>query len=123
MKFKLDENLGERGKAILGSADFEVATVRDQGMTSAVDDEIYSVCRREGRILVTLDLDFANPFRFPPVGGPGIAVLRLPKDTGLRELLHLVQVLVDGLRSGEEIEGRLWIVESDRIRVHESGIE
>lgn len=33
----------------------------------------------EGRALMTLDVDFANPLVYPPADYPGIAVIRIPK--------------------------------------------
>ena len=35
------------------------------------DASVYAVCVAEHRALVTLDSDFANPFRFDPAHGPG----------------------------------------------------
>jgi hypothetical protein len=69
MKLKLDENLGRRGEQILLDAAHDVATVADQGLTTAKDAVLIEVCRQEGRCLVTMDMDFANPFLSPPVHG------------------------------------------------------
>ena len=66
MKLKLDENLNERGIALLAAAGHEVSTVVLQKMQAASDAEVIEVCRKEGRALVTLDLDFANPNSLSP---------------------------------------------------------
>jgi hypothetical protein len=35
---------------------------------------LFGKCAEDRRVLVTLDLDFADPLRFPPAGGPGTMV-------------------------------------------------
>lgn len=119
MRFKLDETLGTRGRDLISGAGHDVATVPEQSLTSALDEKIFEVCAAEDRALVTLDLDFANPFRFPPASSAGIAVLRLSLSPDLGEIEALVVVLIRAIDSGEELHGRLWIVESERIRVYE----
>ena len=39
----------------------------------------YATCRSNGRVLITLDLDFSNPFRFAPKDIEGIIVVRPPR--------------------------------------------
>ena len=118
MKLKLDENLGKACLEILSGAGHDVATVATQSMTSAADDELIKACAREGRALVTLDLDFSNPLVFPPDEHAGVAVLRLPSKASQGSLLGTVRTLVSALKR-EELAGKLWIVEGGRIRVYQ----
>ena len=118
MKLKLDENLGLRGREICAAAGHDVSTVVEQNLTSSPDPKVVEICAGEGRCLVTLDLDFANPLRFPPKDNAGIAVLRLPKRPGAQDLLDAVRTFVAGLEKAS-IAGRLWIVEPGRIREYQ----
>jgi hypothetical protein len=76
---------------------------------------VIEVCGAERRCLVTLDLDFSNPFVFPPEQYAGIAVLRLPRRLSPDDLYAAVGTLITALRQ-RPIEGKLWIVERHRIR-------
>ena len=114
MLIKLDENLGERGRKLFADAGHDVATVADQGLSGADDHRVIEVCGAERRCLVTLDLDFSNPFVFPPEQYAGIAVLR-PRRLTPDELYATVATLITAL-GRSPIEGKLWTVERHRIR-------
>ena len=118
MKLKLDENLGLRGRDLLTQAGHDVCTVPAQDLCCATDEEVAARCRSDDRGIVTLDLDFANPFRFPPSQYHGIAVLRGPARMSEEALYRLLATLARALET-QPFEGALWIVEEGRIRIFE----
>ena len=118
MKVKLDENLGNRAAALFGDFGHQVMTVSEQDLQGTNDDDLIDACRAEERVLVTLDLDFSNVLRFPPERYAGIVVLRLPHPVKLETIRERVQVLLRASER-EDLFGRLWIVEQDRIRQYD----
>ena len=116
MKLKLDENLGPAAVLVLLEVGHDVATVAEQDLGGAADEQLAAVCRSEDRCLVTLDLDFGNILRFPPSAFPGIAVLRLPEPMSRENLVEACHTLSRAL-ARREIEGKLWVV--GRVRVRE----
>ena len=118
MKFKLDENLGSRTAWLIAESGHDVETVAQEKLIGSSDERLFEICIAERRCLISLDLDFADVLRFPPLATPGIAVLRLPRVTSLSLLTGLVRSLLAALQT-ESIVGRLWVVEAGRIRVYE----
>ena len=119
MKFKLDENIGNRGKVLLESAGHDVSTVASQKLCGAQDEVLFAVCAAEGRALITLDHDFSQVLRFPPAKSAGLVILELPTRADpdsilirLREFLAVLQV--------QPLGSALWIVEPGRVRVHQA---
>jgi len=115
LKFKVDENLPPEFAAILQDAGFEADTVADEGLCGAADALLAQHVRTNHRVLITLDLDFANIQSYPPAGHAGIVVLR-PHSQDKMTLLVFLRSLIPALRKSSP-ENRLWIVEEDRIRI------
>lgn len=118
MKLKLDEKLGLRGRDMLAAAGHDVCSVPEQDLCSATDEQVAARCRLDQRGIVTLDLDFANPFRFPPSEHHGIAVLRASARMS-EEVLHRHSAILIGALKTQPFEGSLRIVEEGRVRVFE----
>ena len=117
MKIKLDENLDVRLTEPLREAGHDATTVTAQGFSGLDGEALLALCKEEGRILVTFDLDFSNVLRYPPDESPGLVVLRAANKHFVTGRI-LVETLVNALRA-EMPTGRLWIVEPRRLRIHE----
>jgi predicted nuclease of predicted toxin-antitoxin system len=115
LRFKLDENMPASAASFLRAAGHDVDTALEEGMAGATDGQIYAAAFTAERILLTLDIDFADIRTYRPSSGRGIWVLR----TGSHALKVIIAVLAKALGAAEvEVTaGRLWIVEPDRIRI------
>ena len=117
MKFKLDENLSASLAQLFSAAGHDAHSVVQQSLGGQPDARVIDVCQREGRALVTLDLDFSNIQAYPPAAYSGIVVLRLASqghaavESAVRRMLAVL--------AQEPLTGMLWIVEEQRIRIHE----
>ena len=117
MRFKLDENLPFQLRDLLTEAGHDAATVLDQEMGGAADEDVLAVCVAEDRVLVTQDTDFADFRSYPPGDHAGIVVFRLTNQArGF--VLQVGERLADTL-TGLSPRGQLWIVEDSRIRIRE----
>jgi hypothetical protein len=76
LRFKVDENLPGEYASILREAAFDADTVFDEKLSGAGDSVLSERCRAEDRVLMTLDLDFANVQAYPPMSHSGIVVFR-----------------------------------------------
>jgi predicted nuclease of predicted toxin-antitoxin system len=116
VKFKLDENMSPSLAAIFAAAGHDAHSVAAQALGGQPDERVIDVCKREQRALVTLDVDFANILVYPPSAFCGIAVLRLPNQAHAT-VEAAIQRMV-GLLAREKLDGTLWIVEPNRVRIH-----
>jgi len=60
LKLKLDENFPESIGDFLRHAGHDVETVLSQTISGVSDRELFEICRKEKRCLITLDMDFAD---------------------------------------------------------------
>lgn len=77
MKLLLDENLSWHHAAALRDDGYDAVAVMETGLSGASDEKVRKHAIETGRIVVTLDADFANLLRFPPRGTPGVIRLRI----------------------------------------------
>lgn len=119
MLFKIDENLHEEVAALLCHHGHDAVSVFGQQMQGHADDDVAAACRREGRAIVTLDLDFSNILTYPPERYAGIIVLRLhdpSRATALAAMRRLLPLLAT-----EPLAGHLWTVDDIGMRIRPGG--
>lgn len=86
-------------------------------MSGESDSGIARVCQLEERVLITLDLDFADIRSYPPQQYPGLIVVRSKRQDKLT-VTAIVERVIEIL-DDEPILNRLWIVDEDRVRIRE----
>lgn len=115
LKFLTDENVFPSTLHILRSHNFDVKDIKELGLTGISDQAVMDLAKKEGRIIVSLDLHFANVSLFPLVECPGIIVIRVkpaipPKvDKAMESFLRRMDPI--------KIENALVIVSEDKFRI------
>jgi predicted nuclease of predicted toxin-antitoxin system len=120
MKLKLDENLSRHLKPVLTAQGHDALTAADECLLSRPDTEIARAAASEERMLLTLDVEFADLRKYPPGSHPGIILFRpislgplsvngfiadFTKATDLRRLAGCVAIVEPGhirVRSPEQ---------------------
>lgn len=117
MKLKLDENLSRHLKPVLSDMGHDVLTAADEGLLSRPDSEVAAGANREGRILLSLDIEFADLRKYPPGSHPGIILFR-PASLGPLSVNRFVEGFV---RSTDlsRLSGCVAVVERRGIRVRQ----
>lgn len=115
MRFKTDENLHPDASVFLSARGHDAITVWDQGLRGTLDEDLAQVCKQEGRVLVSLDLDFSDIRAYPPEEFPGILVLRLRSQDSKSVLAVLRRLLP--LLEREAPAGQLWVVDETGVRI------
>jgi len=115
MKLKLDENLSRHLKPVLIGYGHDVLTAADEDLLSCPDVEVAARAACEGRILLTLDIEFADLRKYSPGSHPGIVLFR-PASLGPLSVNRLVENFV---RSTDisALSGCVAVVEPHGVRV------
>ncbi len=115
MKFKIDENLPVEIAVMLRESGHDAMTVLEQRLGGHTDPIIAAVCKTEERVLLTLDLDFSNVQAYPPANHSGLVVFRLRQQDKPHVLAAFLRIMP--LFEVEPMQGRLWIVDEQRVRI------
>lgn len=115
MRLKLDENLSRHLKAPLETLRHDVTTALEEGLVSKPDSIIADAAKRERRMLLTLDIEFANLKKYPPGNHPGIVLFR-PRSLGPLTVNRFVEQFVVSTELSR-LAGCVVVVEPSRVRV------
>jgi predicted nuclease of predicted toxin-antitoxin system len=117
VRFKIDENLPIEVSEILIKYKHDSHTVHEESLTGINDLELIEVCKKENRILITLDLDFSDIRIYPYTNTPGIIILRTINQSK-NNIISLIDRFVNTIKKNSPAN-TLWIVEETRIRIRE----
>jgi predicted nuclease of predicted toxin-antitoxin system len=111
MRIKLDENLPYELVHVLTGAGHDVHTIPDESLVGQNDLTVFAATCREGRVLITQDLDFSDVRKFKPGTHPGIILVRLRQPSRRRIVDRFRQIV-----SGESIDrwSKCFVVISDK---------
>ena len=113
MRFLVDENLPVDVAQLLEYEGHDVLYLAQSGYRGATDDQVWSLAVREGRIIVTRDLDFPMPDSPRP---PGLVLVRVP-DTFTRKLIAGVMSEFIASAAFQRVVGTITVVSPGRVRV------
>jgi predicted nuclease of predicted toxin-antitoxin system len=115
--FLLDENLSPHQAARLREQGHDAVAVTEVGLSGAPDEKIRAFAIESGRVLVTLDADFANILRFPPAGTPGVIRLKIhpPTESAICEQIRRTLLALKDV----PMAGRLAVSHREVVRIRD----
>lgn len=115
MKLKLDENLPAGLTVPLQVLGFDVDTVLSEGLQGKPDSEVWMGTQRDGRLLLTQDLDFCDARKFAPGTHHGCVVFRLGNPGRAALTSNVLKIM--GMDEARAWSGCVVIVTDLKIRV------
>jgi len=114
LKALCDENVPGAVVAALQQWAFDVRRVTP----STPDDEIAALARREARVIVTLDSDFANVLAYPPAELCGIVRVKIDPPF-FSVVIPALKRVFNAFPTPNDLRGKLIIAEAATFRVWE----
>jgi len=115
MKFLLDMPVSSFLVKVLQAHGHEGVHAHELGMDRAPDTDLLEIARRDGRIIITADLDFPRLLALSLAEGPGIILFRGGNysDTEMGDLLDKILTTVPA----NVLEASICVVDKKRIRI------
>lgn len=115
MKIKLDENLSGGMLYELPALGHDVESAQTEGIVGVDDVRVANIAREEGRILLTMDVEFGDLRKHPPGQHPGITLFR-PYSRGPGAMSRFVLRFMSEAH-GLPITGAVVVVDPGRTRI------
>lgn len=112
---KLDENLARAHVDRLRQAGYDADRVHDEGLSGAADERVWERVCAEGRLFITLDLDFSDVRRYQPGTHPGILLIRARSRSATAVTEVLARVISE--RSLDDLSGCLAVADDSFTRI------
>jgi predicted nuclease of predicted toxin-antitoxin system len=115
MKFLLDMPVSFMLLDVLKTRGHEGVHAHQIGKDRAADDELLEIARRESRVIITADLDFARLIALSLADGPGLILFRGGNYSDKEMCDLLLRVLKDV--PSDALASSVCVVDKKRIRV------
>jgi len=116
MRFLIDNCLSPIVASELTQAGYDAIHVRDYGLESALDEDIFARAAQEDRILISGDTDFATILALRREKRPSVILFRRQMQRRPEQQLSLLLLNLPALR-GDLDTGAIVVFDQDRIRV------
>jgi predicted nuclease of predicted toxin-antitoxin system len=114
MKFLIDMPLSPALARWLRTEGHDAVHASDRGMHQSPDSELLDLALREGRVIITADLDFPRLLAALRTAGPGLILLRGGNFSEVESLGCLQRVLASV--EPDELGRSIVVVDQERIR-------
>ncbi len=117
-RFLLDANLSPRNSVYLRETfGFDAIDLMSLGLNQIEDTEVIELAMREGRIVITEDLDFGELYYRSERGRVGIIVLRLRVQSATAVNRVLGRFFADPTTAAIALEHSFVVIDDARVRV------
>ncbi len=120
MKFFLDTNIPYSALKMFKELNLEAVHARDVGLARTDDKEISNYAKKNGSILVTKDLEFANVKMFPFGSHEGLIVMRLPTFFKASQFVNVLRDFLASI-SINDLNKSVAIVKPGKYRIRKFG--
>ena len=117
MKFLVDNALSPLVAGGLRGAGHDALHVRDYGLQTAQDEEIFSIAENENRILISSDTDFGTLLALWRRSKPSLILFRRGSDRRPERQVTLILTNLPRIRDSLE-KGSVVVFEQTRLRIH-----
>ena len=116
MKFLVDNALSPNLAVGLRAAGYDVVHLRDIGLASASDAEVFQIALADSRVIVSEDTGFATLLALRNAVKPSVLLFRGIQDRSAANLLSLLQTNIAAV-TGDLDAGAVVVIENTRIRI------
>ncbi|MFA4858436.1 MAG: DUF5615 family PIN-like protein [Candidatus Margulisiibacteriota bacterium] len=119
-RFFANENISPHTVEFIKSLGFDIKSVREVGLKGATDEEIIEFAIKEGRIIITFDMDYAVAYYRVFAAKVGIIVIRLRSQWHENVNREIDRFLRARLFEKEELKTALFILREGRYKVYKT---